>query len=527
MSFLKRFADAEAISTANSTGDFLNRFKDAERNYTTDDGRWEILDGDTVRDVKTGESFRLGGTDAAETPKDFKGELGQYGGMATRNKLLDIANTRGLNIERSGKTGKYGREIVRYLDNDGVDIAGELIRSGEAFRAFDGEGRYYDEQYRANLDAQDPSLAEQQEANERYLQTNRPQPTYYSSSGTFARSMDRGTDQTQAMLYGAANAVGELLGFDAMADWGLEGVERNLKEAAYNPAEIASYEDIESLSDAWTYVVEAIGEQAPQFAIDLTAGVATGGLSAAGSMAARAGAAKMLQRQVGEQAFGKLLKKAGSVSGKDAFNKGFKYGVLGGMQAQMTGEAQLEFIEQGIDAPGSAIATGAVNTFIEFTALKKLIEPILKNTRRTGTDPIKLRDALGSALRQAGVGVPTEGLTEMAQTFTTKLAAMAHGGESAFSDEAYSEYLNAGLKGGIVGGTLSGGASLLDSARQKMGEGYVERLQEADKEINEANDEGPSDTSSKFAEEQTTPTEQTATVDPVDPEQTTDRRCSK
>lgn len=491
MSFLKRFADAENISTTDNTGDFVNRFKGAERNYVTDDGRWEILDGDTIREVETGKSYRLAGSNAAETAKDFKGELGQFGGVEVKNRLLDIANSRGLNIESSGEYGKYGREVVRYLDNNGVDIGGELVRQGQIFRDFDPTGRYADEQYLANLDARDPSPEYQEKANQRYLATNIPQPTYYSKSGTFARSVDRGIDQTQAMLYGAANAVGELMGFDALSEWGLEGVERNLKEASYNPAEIASYEDVESLSDAWTYVVEAIGEQAPQLAIDLVAGVATGGMASLGSMAARAGAAKALKRKIGEERFGRLLANKRYQRQQEekyggAFGKGFKYGVLGGMQSQMTGEVQLEFIEQGLDAPGTAIATGAVNTLIEFKAMKKLIEPILKNAKRTGSDAISLRDALGTALRQAGIGVPTEGLTEMAQTFITKSAAMAIGGQSAFSDEAYSEYINAGLKGGIVGGTLSGGASLLDSARQKMGEGYVQSLQEADDAINSA-----------------------------------------
>ncbi len=449
-----------------------------------------------------GTEFRLKGLDAPERDHgDTPAEPLSDEAMQFLGELIDESGGAQREVEDKGF---YGRDLGVLRGNDGRDLNAELAKTGAVNPARYGDD-YADEfeiaHRRLSTDmgdlVSDPATrrrmdqveAAQDEAwvarEQGELLRGYKQGLYDGDRrSTFKTSFHRGLDQSQAMLFGAANAVGELFEFDAVADWGLEGVERNLKEAAMSPAEIHSYENIESLSDAWTYVVEAIGEQAPQLAVDLTAGLLSGGASAAGSMAARAGAAKMLKRQVGEQAFGKLLAKAGAA--QQPFAKGFKYGVLGGMQAQMTGEAQLEFIDQGIDAPGSAIATGAINTFIEFKALKKVLEPILKSTKRAGTDPLKIRDVMGTAFRQAGIGIPTEGLTEMAQTFTTKLAAMAHGGESAFSDAAISEYINAGIKGGVVGGALSGGASILGSAYQKMGEGYVEKIQQADQAINAA-----------------------------------------
>ena len=49
---------------------------------------------------------------------------------------------------------------------------------------------------------------------------------------TGAAAVQRGTDNMQATLYGFSNALGEQFGFDAMAEWGEEGMLRNLNEAA-------------------------------------------------------------------------------------------------------------------------------------------------------------------------------------------------------------------------------------------------------------------------------------------------------
>ncbi len=53
----------------------------------------------------------------------------------------------------------------------------------------------------------------------------------------FITSVRRGGEQTQALLYGGAGAVGDLFGIDSLRDWGYEGYNRNMEQAAQFPRE--------------------------------------------------------------------------------------------------------------------------------------------------------------------------------------------------------------------------------------------------------------------------------------------------
>ena len=479
-----------------------------------------IWDGDSTVGPD-GTELRMSGVEAPE--RDHIGVPAEPLSDEAIQFLKELkAESGGAQREVHGK-GFYGRDLGILRGDDGRDLNAELVKTGTVHRPRYGDD--YAEEYeiaqrRLRTDmgdmVTDPTTrrrmeqvrAAQDEAFQRreageFLRVPKYSTYDGDNRGTFKKSFHRGLDQSQAMIYAAGEALGQLFGADLIEEWGAEGVERNLREAALSPPEIQSYEDVDSLADAGTYILEAIGEQAPQLLVDLGFAVGSGGVSLGVSVARRAALAKALQRSVGPQKFGQLRKLA-QMRKRTMSDAGTaaKYGAVAGIYSQTTGEAQLELREQGIEAPATALAVGGLNAAVEFKALQFAFAPVFKKLAKQGaTDRVTIASALKAAGKHAGVSMPAEALTEMTQTFTSKMAAQLHGGEYAFTDEAIKEYIDAGLKGGIVGGTMGGGAALMGQSRRAMGDAYLDRIIEANREL----DGGTEDVGQTGSQTETTP----------------------
>ena len=264
-----------------------------------------------------------------------------------------------------------------------------------------------------------------------------------NNSGTATRSFNRGIDQSQAMLFGAANAIGELVGADFLAEWGEEGIQRNVQAMRDNPPEIRSWDDVESFETFGTYVLEALGEQSGQFAVDgaaFLAGGGTGGLAAKGITKAQFG--KAIKRRIGEKRFQHGLK---NLSKRTAQTAG-----IGAIAGQTIGETQLKFIDEGIEAPGDAIIAGTLKAGLETAGIAK----ILGLSRKLGRNPVQLIKEVGKA---AGV----ESVTESTQTIVDFMAVKANDADyDVFSTENLKELRESAIKGGIVGGAFGGTAAI-------------------------------------------------------------------
>lgn len=81
--------------------------------------------------------------------------------------------------------------------------------------------------------------------------------------GEFTKGVLRGTDALQGSLYGAAALTGDLLGIDAIRDFGIEGYERNIEEQQENAAAVESYKDIDSFSSLGKYIAGNAGAILP------------------------------------------------------------------------------------------------------------------------------------------------------------------------------------------------------------------------------------------------------------------------
>ena len=97
-----------------------------------------VMDGDTVLLVRPGQtepvSFRIDGIDAPETC--------QPGGMASRDAMIRLTLRKSVQVTDLG-LDSYGRQLGRVLV-DGIDVGGEMVRSGMAwaYRFKTGRGPY-------------------------------------------------------------------------------------------------------------------------------------------------------------------------------------------------------------------------------------------------------------------------------------------------------------------------------------------------------------------------------------------------
>lgn len=210
-------------------------------------------------------------------------------------------------------------------------------------------------------------------------------------TGTFADSVARGKDQTDAGVGAAVEYLGERAGIDVLTDYGRQVRQENTLEAGYNTPLKGSIEDVHSLGDAGTYAVERLGEALPVFAVDAAAMAVTGGTSLGATISRRGLTAAV---RAG------LRKQAVKAAGRGAFASGFVHGV---------GSEQIRMKDAGIDDTGvgpllNGIAAGELN----MVAYKLPLTTFLKNA---GVDTVT-----GRSVRQ----VAADGVKGA-------LAATAHG----------------------------------------------------------------------------------------------------
>ena len=440
---------------------------------------YRLLDGDTLVDKTTGERVRLRHGDTPEVT--HAGSPYQPGARPAMDALVHLAETQPHTVELTDERGTHGRTlgVVRFAD--GKTSNEKLIEAGLASQATgfetarSGNARVRRLMNQANgiSDAEaNPELAEfinsaQSEraamSRARIMQLINSRRTYYGDGlehrGAFKGSLHRGTDQMQGMFYGMGMALADLTGADATAADFRENMLRNMVEASKNPAKIASYEDIDSWADAGTFTVEAIGEMASQVAVDILAGLATGGTA--------------LAMKEGLAGIGKTLlrKQSLSVDAKEFAKNVGVYTSAISSYAQNTGETVQGFYSEGRYGKDGALAeiltTGAAKTALDFGSLLHGVNKAVRTGRLD--DAAKALDDAGvktyqqflGVLKESGKNTLTqfgvEGVTEGLQTIADELALRGYDPNLQID---WKEVINATLKGGLAGGSFAGGGSL-------------------------------------------------------------------
>lgn len=119
--------------------------------------------------------------------------------------------------------------------------------------------------------------------------------------GEFRKGLNRGWEQTQALGYGSVGLLGDILGLDEVRDWGFEGYQRNMEEAAQYQAATPGFTDIDSVGSALDWMAGTAGELIPTAASTIaTAGGASILARTAGSKLLRGYAAKEIAQKTAE-----------------------------------------------------------------------------------------------------------------------------------------------------------------------------------------------------------------------------------
>ena len=481
---------------------------------------YQIIDGDTVRDAATGERFRLqGGANTPEVPHK-PGDAYEPGGDAATKAMDTAVNTLGYEPARGGLRDKFGRTLGNFTNPDGADLSAGLIGAGLAVphinpKYLDGAaGLAQHSETAAQLTSGthsplmqdvDIRLAAQEARNERIAAFNQwvKSGAGLDASGFMGEAKDlkwnenylagndaiidrglaRGTDNLQGMYYGFANALGEVIGSDKVAQYGADGMARNMLQAMENPATIASYEDIESYADFFVYAVEAIAEQVPQLAVDLGVAAATVGGSL--GVQALAGAGKAALRNMGGSMAATAAPKI-AASGWLTASRAGKLGAAGSMYAQLVGETQMQFKQEGVDNPELALALGVPKAAMDYVGFSTILSQGLKGIGTKALTPDSAIGMLANATKAAGIAATTESPTEGAQILMDELALATQKKGYEVNTKNIIEGM---LKGGLAGGEIAGAGNLaIGAARYISAVGDQNMAGDAPPVINPAQD---------------------------------------
>lgn len=245
------------------------------------------------------------------------------------------------------------------------------------------------------------------------------------------RSWKRGKASAYSTFGSALQYAGSGTGLESLRDLGASmrqsGDTEGFLEELRQPAQ-TDWRDVKDLSSFGTYLGEQIGQTAP-----ITGAVIAGGI-AAGAAAALAPEASVL---------GALGTAGASLLGGTAVGTPFAFG--SNVQRQ---EAEVKAGRRAAVDPGAALAAAVGQSALD--AISDRITLIGSGLLKPAKN-IFVRGLVG-----AGEGAAAEGLTEIGQQILERKQA----GLSLTSDEAIQEYLDAGVAGGLIGGTLRGPTSL-------------------------------------------------------------------
>jgi hypothetical protein len=317
------------------------------------------------------------------------------------------------------------------------------------------------------------------------------------TKSNYSRGLASGVDNLQATGYGFAGLMGDILGFDSLRDWGVEGYERNLEEAELNPVDVSRFTDIDSVSDGVKWFLGNAGSLTPSMAEAALSAVAgatiagapTGGAGAIPGAVAGAGsrtlARKLLKNQM-ERIVKKQIEKGVS---KDVAEKvaakslGAKVGLMAGVTPMESGGNYGEDVEKhGVEEanPYSALGTGTAAAALELVSpsgkffTRAVGGEGLERTAKEVSDPLLKR-----LVKEAPKAIAGEGTQEAAQGWLSLLNERINDPNVSFTDkEAVLGYVN-DFAAGAGGGVLFGGVNAVAPGKPGIDDNTVAKAAKA------------------------------------------------
>ncbi len=315
-------------------------------------------------------------------------------------------------------------------------------------------------------------------------------PEYTPTPETgFIPSVKRGALGIRSLLGDVAPAmagrVGEKLGFQGAGEY----ADRQMQEAAAEqqriqqmyPAAVPSYTDIQSGGDLLNYVIESVGELIPSMIPSILTGGAAG-IAGRGAMVAAEQAAKKASMEAAQKTMltysgsklsqdqlVNLARQEAVKAGRDAASKvALKYqaaGAVTGSAAQNVPEVYQNVAQEtGQEDLGAALLFGGFNSVLD------AVTPLTLLRKASGAGLTK-NELIGAWYKRAGkgalTGFATEGATEAVQEMSSAAAEkFVDENKEFFTPQNFERFINAGLKGGIGGGAISGATNVAFGQRE-------------------------------------------------------------
>jgi hypothetical protein len=281
----------------------------------------------------------------------------------------------------------------------------------------------------------------------------------------FIPSVKRGAMQTGMLLGDVLPAMlGRAVGADEYAD-------RQLREAAETqrqiqekyPAAVPSFTDIKGAGDVVTYITEAVGEAIPSILPGLFTGGAASvlgrGAVAAAKEAAEKAALSSVAKGVAKEEAEKIALQAGVQAARSTALKYQATGAITGSAAQNIPEVYQNILEEtGKEDLGAALVSGGFNAVLDAILPIQLL-------RKAKVSGIPESEIIGAWYKRGaaglGKGFLTEGATEAVQEMSSA-AAEAFVGDNTnfFTSKNLLRFIDAGLKGGVGGGVITGATDI-------------------------------------------------------------------
>lgn len=291
--------------------------------------------------------------------------------------------------------------------------------------------------------------------------------------GEFRKGLNRGWEQTQALGYGSVGLLGDILGLDEVRDWGFEGYQRNMEEAAQYQAATPGFTDIDSVGSALDWMAGTAGELIPTAASTIaTAGGASILARTAGSKLLRGYAAKEIAQKTAElsaagfaqdqakalatkEALANLSRKVGTAS-MIGFSAGQEAGANWGQDVENHGKANTS---PGLDlmfglASGMSEAIWGADASLWRAVTGRAVKPSVERA---------FRRELINGLPKAMI---SEGSQEAFQEILSKINANIQDSKDLVTVDDIEDIFNAAMAGSL-GGAGFHMPTLLASRRQR------------------------------------------------------------
>ena len=273
--------------------------------------------------------------------------------------------------------------------------------------------------------------------------------------GAISRGIDIGTDLIGQATGSTLEGIGSLLGLEGLEQYGAEIALENEADIQRKARFQTRLDDVEDVGSFGSFLGGIAAESAPQMGASIAGGIAGAKLGAA---------------------LGPVGALIGGIAGGTAANLPFFYG--------MNRERQKDAIDQGLRTEideGAAALTAIPQATLDSIVDRLLVGGLGLTSRAVGGGGIFTRGVKG-----AGTGAVTEAPTEVGQ----QLLERAQAGLPIDDEEALAEYREAGIAGGLLGGSIRGTTTVLGGDVAARQDAEIEAREQLRRDIEAATARG-------------------------------------